>query len=112
MPDPHHSGPPLTRRSFLGAATATVVVTASATGAAATDPATAGRARDRGRDRDLLVRGATVLTMDPELGDLDEADVLVRDGAVVAVGPGLAARGAMVIDARGMIALPGLVDTH
>jgi cytosine/adenosine deaminase-related metal-dependent hydrolase len=55
---------------------------------------------------------ATVLTMDPELGDLDEADVLVRDGAVVAVGPGLAARGAMVIDARGMIALPGLVDTH
>jgi imidazolonepropionase-like amidohydrolase len=50
--------------------------------------------------------------MDPELGDLDEADVLVRDGAVVAVGPGLSARGAMVIDARGMIALPGLVDTH
>lgn len=114
MPDSHHGGPPVNRRIFLGAATATVVLTASATGAAATppDPVSARRGRGNGRHRDLLVRGATVLTMDPELGDLGEADVLIRDGGIVAVGRGLAARGATVIDARGMIALPGLVDTH
>ena len=40
------------------------------------------------------------------------ADVHVANGAIVAVGPNLKAPGATVIDGRGMIVLPGLVETH
>jgi dihydroorotase len=40
------------------------------------------------------------------------ADVHVADGQFVSVGPGLVAPGARVLDAAGLIALPGLVDLH
>ncbi|ABS04468.1 dihydroorotase [Kineococcus radiotolerans] len=39
-------------------------------------------------------------------------DLLLRDGEIAAVGPGLSAEGATVLDASGLIALPGLVDLH
>jgi len=59
-----------------------------------------------------LIRGGTVLTMDPALGEISAGDVLIDDGRIAAVGPGLAAGDAAVIDATGMIVLPGFVDTH
>ncbi len=59
-----------------------------------------------------LIRSATLVTIDPALGDL-AGDVLVEDGRIAAVGPGLAApEGAEVVDASGMIALPGFVNAH
>ncbi|MCF2706445.1 dihydroorotase [Arcanobacterium haemolyticum] len=39
-------------------------------------------------------------------------DIHVRDGVIVAVGDNLEAAGAKVVDAEGLIALPGLVDPH
>jgi cytosine/adenosine deaminase-related metal-dependent hydrolase len=39
-------------------------------------------------------------------------DMLIRDGRIAAVGPGLAAEGATVEQAHGRIAIPGLVDAH
>jgi 5-methylthioadenosine/S-adenosylhomocysteine deaminase len=60
----------------------------------------------------LLIRHATVLTMDPRLGDVVDGEVLIRDGSIVAVGKQLDAAGAQVIDATGMILIPGLVDAH
>ena len=42
----------------------------------------------------------------------DRADILVRDGRIAEVGTGLSAADARVIDADGLIALPGLVDLH
>jgi cytosine/adenosine deaminase-related metal-dependent hydrolase len=64
--------------------------------------------------QELLITGGHVVTVDPHLGDLPGADVLIRDGLIAAVGAGLASRapGARVIDARGRVVLPGLVDTH
>jgi cytosine/adenosine deaminase-related metal-dependent hydrolase len=59
-----------------------------------------------------VIRNAYVMTMDAKLGDLSDADVHVRDGAIVAVGRKLEAPGAQSIDGRGMIVLPGLVETH
>lgn len=42
-----------------------------------------------------------------------EADVLVKDGRITAIGPGLEApEGAEIVDATGCIVLPGLVDLH
>ncbi|GGS66912.1 TRZ/ATZ family hydrolase [Planobispora rosea] len=86
-----------------------------------------------------LITGGTVIDTEPEPRVLPGADVLVEDGVITAVGPGLAgtagprrhpeppgpvepeasaespANGApdvRVLDATGMIVLPGFVDTH
>jgi 5-methylthioadenosine/S-adenosylhomocysteine deaminase len=61
---------------------------------------------------EFFVRGATVLTMDPAIGDLARGDVHVRDGAIVAVAPQIAASAGNTIDGRGMICMPGFIDTH
>ena len=61
---------------------------------------------------EFVIRGATVLTMDPALADLAAGDVHVRDGAIVAVGPRVDPAGAQIIDGGGMICMPGFVDTH
>lgn len=51
--------------------------------------------------------------MDEALGDVPNADIHLSDGRIVAVGTGLPVpEGAEVIDARDMIAMPGLVETH
>jgi 5-methylthioadenosine/S-adenosylhomocysteine deaminase len=63
---------------------------------------------------EFVVRGARVLSMDERIGDFTSGDVHVRDGAIVGVGvgPGLSSPGAEVIDGKGMICMPGFVDTH
>ncbi|HEY1291439.1 MAG TPA: amidohydrolase family protein [Burkholderiales bacterium] len=61
---------------------------------------------------EFLIRGATVLTMDAKLGDFERGDVHVRNGAIVAVAPSLAASGVEALDGRGMICMPGFIDTH
>jgi cytosine/adenosine deaminase-related metal-dependent hydrolase len=61
---------------------------------------------------ELIIRGATVLTMDPAVPDLAAGDVHVRDGAIVAVAQKVDAPAAQVIDGAGMIAIPGFIDTH
>src|SRR6185369_10150797 len=62
--------------------------------------------------REILIRDAYVMTMEPGVADIPGGSVHVRGGEIVAVGKNLRAPGAEVIDGRGMIALPGLVDTH
>ena len=42
----------------------------------------------------------------------DATDLLLRDGRIVETGPGLSAADATVVDADGLVALPGLVDLH
>jgi cytosine/adenosine deaminase-related metal-dependent hydrolase len=59
-----------------------------------------------------LIKGGIVLTQDDELGELPNADVLIEDDRIEAVGPNLDAAGADVIDATGDIVIPGFVDTH
>ncbi|WP_068303069.1 8-oxoguanine deaminase [Pararhodobacter sp. CCB-MM2] len=60
-----------------------------------------------------LIRNAdVVVTMDGARRELAGASVLVEDGAITAVGPGLRADGAEVIEASGCVVTPGLVNTH
>jgi 5-methylthioadenosine/S-adenosylhomocysteine deaminase len=63
---------------------------------------------------ELLLKNGIVVTVDDKLGDLQDADVLIRDGVIVAVGPGgpTASADAEVIDCNGRLVIPGLVDTH
>jgi cytosine/adenosine deaminase-related metal-dependent hydrolase len=60
---------------------------------------------------EFVVSGAYVLTMDPELGDLPDGEVHVRDGRIAAVGRRLET-GAPRLDGTGTVVMPGLVDTH
>ncbi|QXJ20967.1 amidohydrolase family protein [Actinomadura graeca] len=62
--------------------------------------------------RRILIQGGWVVTGDPAVGTLTGCDVLIEDGVITGVGPGLSGDGAEVIDARDMIVFPGLVDTH
>ena len=84
-------------------------------GVALAATATTGVASAEGEDpqrRRYLVRGGAVVTVDPALGVLPRADVLIDDGVIAGVGHDLDARGAKVVDATDMIVLPGFVNTH
>src|SRR5262245_42113153 len=59
-----------------------------------------------------LLRGGMVVTMDPDLGDLRQGDVLIEDGRIAAVAATVEAADAEVVDATGKIVMPGFVDTH
>jgi 8-oxoguanine deaminase len=63
----------------------------------------------------LLIRDATLLvTMDEERREIAGGGVFVRDGVIEAVGASadLPAAADEVIDARGQVLMPGLVNTH
>jgi 5-methylthioadenosine/S-adenosylhomocysteine deaminase len=63
--------------------------------------------------RPVLLRGGTVLTMDDAHAVLQDADVLVVDDRIAAVGVRLEApAGAHVVDATDGIVMPGMIDTH
>ena len=47
----------------------------------------------------ILIRGATVISMDGEVGNLPKGDILVENGTITAIGLNLEADGAEVIDA-------------
>ena len=59
-----------------------------------------------------IIKNGTVVSLDPEIGDLDDADVLIEDGEIIDVGHGLSSSGAEPIDASGQIVVPGFVDSH
>ncbi len=104
----------LNRRTLLKAATALATGGAAAGMGCAQTGSGNGGAPSSGLPArgEFLIRGGTVLTMDTALGDFERGDVHVRDGAIVAVAKELAAPGASIVDATGMICMPGFVETH
>ena len=59
---------------------------------------------------DAVIVGGTVV--DPASGLHERADVAVSGGQIAAVGPALAQVGRSVVDAEGLLVVPGLVDLH
>lgn len=60
-----------------------------------------------------LLRGGCVITLDRELGDFTRGgDVLIEGSRIVEVGPHIDASDCQVVDATGMLVIPGFVDTH
>jgi 5-methylthioadenosine/S-adenosylhomocysteine deaminase len=104
------------RRRFLTSSAAGLVAGALATEALAGTALGAerkgkgGGSRGRRGDR-MLLKGGCVLSLDPAVGDFEQADVLIEGSKIVAVQPNLTAT-AEVIDAANMIVMPGFVDTH
>lgn len=62
--------------------------------------------------RRILLRGATILTMDDTVGDLPAGDILVEGDRIAAIAPHIAADDAEVVDAHGRIAVPGFINAH
>jgi 5-methylthioadenosine/S-adenosylhomocysteine deaminase len=60
----------------------------------------------------VLIKGGIVLTQDPALGEMADADVLIEGDKIAAVGRNLSAEGARTIDASRDIVIPGFIDTH
>ena len=70
------------------------------------------RAQERA---DLIVTNGLVVTMNDKKDVIENGTVVIRDARIVAVGPRDIARNFTafkVIDARGGIVLPGMINTH
>lgn len=62
---------------------------------------------------EILITGGHVVTLDDALGDVPGGDVRVRDGVITQIGVGLRpGPDTEVVDARGRLVIPGLIDTH
>jgi 5-methylthioadenosine/S-adenosylhomocysteine deaminase len=64
--------------------------------------------------RRVLLKGGVVLTLDNEIGDFSQADVLIEDGKIAAVQPEIPVsdEAVAVVDAENRIVVPGFIDTH
>ncbi len=59
----------------------------------------------------VLIKDATILTVTH--GTIAKGSILVQDGKIKAVGAGVTApEGVKVVNAAGMVAMPGIIDTH
>ena len=59
----------------------------------------------------VLIKDATILTVTK--GTIPKGSILIKNGKIAEVGPDVAApEGVTVIDAAGMVAMPGIIDTH
>jgi cytosine/adenosine deaminase-related metal-dependent hydrolase len=61
--------------------------------------------------RRILIRNATIITMDERLGDLQRAELLIEGERIAAVGK-IGGVDAELIDGTGFIVIPGLVNAH
>jgi 5-methylthioadenosine/S-adenosylhomocysteine deaminase len=97
------------RRAFIAATAAAGTLAAQSDARAQT---AAAPVDVRGRTT-IVIRGATIVSMDPAIGDLARGDILVQDGVIRAIGANLPAPAdAFVIEAAGKIACPGFVNGH
>jgi 5-methylthioadenosine/S-adenosylhomocysteine deaminase len=63
--------------------------------------------------RPILLQGGIILSMDPQVGDFEKGDVLFEGKKIVSVGlKAEMPKSAVVVDAAGMIVMPGMIDTH
>ena len=90
----------MNRRQFLSAAAVGGAVLARAPGVFGA----------QARKYDLLIRGGRVI--DPSVRLDATRDVAISGGRIAAVEPSITADAAEVIDARGKLVVPGLIDIH
>lgn len=101
------------RRGVLAGAAAIVGGAVVGAGALNAQPAAATQRPRFTEGQPIVFRRATVVTMDPRLGVLQDTDVLVQGAHIEAVGRRLPTpANAAVIDANGALLIPGFVDTH
>ena len=106
--------PNCSRRSFLK--NAAVLAAAAAPGAALAQSKDSeiverGSRRNPDANHKILLKGGTIVSMDPKVGDFVKGDLLIQGKKIAAVAASLPVSGE-VIDASNMILIPGFVDCH
>jgi len=98
----------------LVAAAPTFPVAAAAQSLERADARAVERLARQGADpnRRILVKGGTIVSLDPQVGDFQQGDVLIQGKRIVAVAPNVEPSGAQIIDASNTIIIPGFVDAH
>jgi 5-methylthioadenosine/S-adenosylhomocysteine deaminase len=113
----HHGSAAPSHRSLIGAgvgmmaAATTHLVAGRAEAAVATATLDQLKRAERDPNHRILLKGGMILSLDPGVGDFESGDVLIGAKKILAVGLSLNAT-ASVVDASGMIVMPGFVDTH
>jgi 5-methylthioadenosine/S-adenosylhomocysteine deaminase len=113
------------RRSLFKAGAAVAIAAAAplfpaaaeAAGQAAEDAGTLDRFRRQApaSNQHILLKGGTIISMDPQVGNFAKGDVLIEGKKIIAVGGGGQVKspsGAQVFDASNTIVMPGFVDAH
>ena len=116
------------RRGFLKAGVAMAAggsATATFNGEAQAQQGNVANAAANGGDNDaelrrlvgasrILIKHVTALTVDPQVGDFADADILIEEGKIRDIRPEILASpdGVATIDGTNRIAIPGFVDTH
>ena len=73
------------------------------------------RELNKATDRQLVLRGATLLSMDPDIGDFEVGDIYIRGSKIAAIGRDLSfmvSGNVVAVDATGYIITPGMQDAH
>ncbi|PWU05758.1 MAG: amidohydrolase [Terriglobia bacterium] len=105
----------VSRRDFIQVGTAAASACAVSAQSPRRDAAEAGLASiNLDPNQRILLRGGTIVSMDPAVGDFVQGDILIQGKKIAAVGtnvktPGPAPR---VIDASNTILIPGFIDCH
>ncbi len=61
---------------------------------------------------DIIIQNAYILTMDPDRGDIENGVVVIEGGLIKEIGTSTEHSAKKVIDAKGSVLMPGLVNTH
>lgn len=62
--------------------------------------------------RRMLLKGGSIVSMDPKVGDFVQGDLLIEGTKIVAIERTLSAGDALTLDASNTIVMPGFVDAH
>jgi len=102
-----------TRRAFLAVGAALAAAAPMQPAPVVAQGSDPDLARLLGQNR-ILLKGGVVLSLDRQVGDFAQADVLVENEKIREVRPNIAVsdESAAVIDAANRIIIPGFIDTH
>jgi len=100
-----------TRRGFLKLSAALAAGVAAPRQSKPTEIVEKDSRRSADPNHRMVLKGGTIVSMDPKVGDFVKGDVLIQGKKIAAVGANLQTSGE-VIDASNTILIPGFVDCH
>jgi 5-methylthioadenosine/S-adenosylhomocysteine deaminase len=59
-----------------------------------------------------LIKNATIISVDPKIGDMQRGDILIEGSKIAAISPSIPASDAEIVDGTDQIAIPGFIDSH
>ena len=59
-----------------------------------------------------IIKGGYILSMDKKVGDLPKGDIFIESDKIIKIARTVRASDAKIIDATGMIVMPGLINAH